>query len=142
MLCGLSHVPRNGLTRNPMLSGPPITQEETAAMFRAALDPFGKLGLTDEQAADLLNMPLRSYRRSKAESPGRFPRDGRPRLSYLMGIHKTLQIIFSAAQRGYAWMRASNATFAGASTLNVMLGGELSHIMRVRRYLDTARSGW
>lgn len=120
----------------------PITQEEAAAMFRAALNLFGKWGLTDEQAATLLDMPLRSYRRWKAEGPGRISRDGRARLSNLMGIHKALRIIFSEAQRGYAWMRASNAAFAGASALDVMLGGELTDIMRVRRYLDAARSGW
>ena len=45
------------------------------------------------------------------------------RLSNLMGIHKALRIIFSEAQRGYAWIKAGNAAFAGASALDVMLGG-------------------
>lgn len=120
----------------------PVTQQEAAAMFRAALNLFAKWELTDEQAATLLDMPVRSYRRWKAEGPGRSSRDGRARLSNLMGIHKALRIIFSEPQRGYAWLRTGNTAFAGASALDVMLGGELTDIMRVRRYLDAERGGW
>jgi hypothetical protein len=120
----------------------PITQDEAAAMFRAVLNLFGKWELTDEQAATLLDMPVRSYRRWKAEGPGRVSRDGRARLSNLMGIHKALRIIFSEGSRGYSWIRSANDAFAGASALDVMLGGELTDIMRVRRYLDTERGGW
>ncbi|MBX9898588.1 MAG: MbcA/ParS/Xre antitoxin family protein [Qipengyuania sp.] len=111
-------------------------------MFRAALNLFGKWELTDEQAATLLDMPVRTFRRWKAEGPGRISRDGRARLSNLMGIHKALKIVFSEPQRGYAWIRIGNAAFAGASALDVMLGGELTDIMRVRRYLDAERGGW
>ena len=120
----------------------PVTQDEAAAMFRAALNLFGKWELTDEQAATLLDMPVRTFRRWKAEGPGRISRDGRARLSNLMGIHKALRIIFSEPQRGYAWVRAGNSAFAGAGALDVMLGGELTDIMRVRRYLDAERGGW
>ena len=120
----------------------PVTQEEAAAMFRAAVNLFGNWQLTDEQAASLLDMPVRSYRRWKAEGPGRISRDGSARLSNLIGIHKALRIIFSDPQRGYAWIKAGNAAFAGSSALDVMLGGELTDIMRVRRYLDATRGGW
>src|SRR3546814_14334954 len=84
-------------------------------------------------------MPVRSYRRWKAEGPGRVSRDGAARLSNLMGIHKALRIVFSDAQRGYAWIKAGNSAFAGSSALDVMLGGELTDIMRVRRYLAAER---
>jgi uncharacterized protein (DUF2384 family) len=120
----------------------PITQEEAAAMFRAALNLFGKWDLTDDQAATLLDMPVRSYRRWKAEGPGRISRDGCARLSNLMGIHKALRIIFAEIQRAYGWIKAPNAAFDGSSALDVMLGGELTDIMRVRRYLDAERGGW
>ena len=122
--------------------GEPITQDEGAAMFRAARGLFGKWGVTDEQAAIVREMPVRSFRRWKAEGPGRISRDGCARLSNLMGIHKALRIIFSEPQRGYAWIRAVNSAFAGGSALDVMLGGELTDIMRVRRYLDAERGGW
>ncbi len=129
-------------TSGPTFRADPITQDEGAAMFRAALNLFEKWGLTDEQAATLLDMPLRTYRRWKAEGPGRLSRDGRARLSNLIGIHKALRIIFTEAARGYAWVKAANETFGGASALDIMLGGELTDLMRVRRYLDAERAGW
>jgi len=129
-------------TALPEFRPEPITQEEAAAMFRAVVNLFAKWKLTDEQAATLLDMPARTYARWKAGGPGRISRDGRARLSNLMGIHKALRIIFSEAARGYAWIRADNEAFGGPSALDVMLGGELTDIMRVRRYLDAERGGW
>jgi hypothetical protein len=120
----------------------PITDAEAAAMFRAAIRLFQYWGLTDDQAATLLDLPVRTYRRWKAGEQGRIDRDGKARLSNLMGIHKALRIIFSDAARGYRWIKAGNDAFAGRSALDIMLGGELTDLMRVRRYLDAERGGW
>jgi Protein of unknown function (DUF2384) len=120
----------------------PVTEAECAAMFRASVNLFRLWGLTDEQAATLLDLPVRTYRRWKAGDLGRIGRDGAARLSNLMGIHKALRIIFVEPQRAYAWIKASNAAFAGKSALDVMQGGELTDIMRVRRYLDAERGAW
>ena len=120
----------------------PVTDAEAGALFRAAVRLFGHWDLTDEQAATLLDMPVRSYRRWKAGEQGRIDRDGKARLSNLLGIHKALRIIFEDAARGYRWIKAPNDAFAGRSALEVMLGGELTDLMRVRRYLDAERGGW
>ena len=120
----------------------PITDPEAAAMFRAAINLFPLWSVTDEQAAILLDLPVRSYRRWKAGEIGRIDRDGKARLSNLMGIHKALRIIFHEPQRAYAWIQAPNAAFADQSALLVMLGGELTDLMRVRRYLDSERGAW
>jgi hypothetical protein len=111
-------------------------------MFRAVVNLFARWGLTDEQSATLLDMPLRSFRRWKTGEPGRLGRDGKARLSNLMGIHKALRIIFREPARGYAWIKAPNDAFGGRSALTVMLGGELTDLMRVRRYLDAERGAW
>jgi Protein of unknown function (DUF2384) len=120
----------------------PITDEEAAAMFRAALNLFGLWGVTDDQAATLLDLPRRTFARWKAGEVGRIGRDGKARLSNLMGIHKALRILFREAARGYAWIKAPNDAFGGRSALDVMLGGELTDLMRVRWYLDAERGGW
>jgi len=120
----------------------PITDDEAAAMFRAALNLFELWSLTDEQAAILLDLPVRTYRRWKAGELGRIDRDGKARLSNLMGIHKALRIIFREPQRGYAWIKAPNKIFGNLTALDVMLGGELTDLMRVRRYLDAERGAW
>jgi uncharacterized protein (DUF2384 family) len=120
----------------------PITDEEAAAMFRAVLNLFRLWDITDEEAATLLDLPARTYRRWKAGDPGRIDRDGKARLSNLMGIHKALRIIFREPQRGYAWIKAPNKAFGNRTALEVMLGGELTDLMRVRRYLDAERGAW
>ena len=119
-----------------------LSEEEGAAMFRAALNLFRHWGVNDEQASTLLDLSRRTFARWKAGESGRIGRDGRARLSNLMGIHKALRIIFRDPGRGYAWIQAPNAAFGGRSALDVMLGGELTDIMRVRRYLDAERGGW
>ena len=129
-------------TMPPAFRPDPISDAEGAAMFRAAISLFSKWDVTDEQSATLLDLPLRSYRRWKAGDLGRIDRDTKARLSNLMGIHKALRIVFREAARGYAWIRADNDAFGERSALDVMLGGELTDLMRVRRYLDAERSGW
>jgi hypothetical protein len=117
----------------------PISDEEGAAMFRAVLNLFRLWGLSDVQAAVLLDQQDRTFARWKTGTLGRFDRDLKARLSNLMGIHKALRIVFREAERGYRWISAPNEAFAGRSALNVMLGGELTDLMRVRRYLDAER---
>ncbi|TCZ65022.1 DUF2384 domain-containing protein [Roseicella aquatilis] len=130
-------------TAPPSFAPDPITDAEAAAMFRAALALFRHWDIGDEQASTLLDVPPRTLARWKADrAPGRLGRDGKARLSNLMGIHKALRIIFHEPQRGYDWVKAPNAAFGGRSALAVMLGGELTDLMRVRRYLDAERGGW
>ena len=119
-----------------------ITDDEGSAMFRAAVSLFAKWQITDEQAAILVDLPVRTYRRWKSGEQGRLGRDGKARLSNIMGIHKALRLIFNEAGRGYDWISAPNDAFVGRSALDVMLGGELTDLMRVRRYLDAERGGW
>ena len=129
-------------TDAPIFVPTPVTEEEAGAMLRAVLTLFGKWRLADEEAATLLDLPLRTYRRWKAGQPGRMNRDMRARLSNILGIHKALRIIFADPQRGYDWVSTDNAAFGGRSALDVMLGGELTDLMRVRRYLDAERGAW
>jgi hypothetical protein len=120
----------------------PITDEEAAAMFRASLNLFRLWGVNDDQAATILDLPRRTFARWKAGSVGRIGRDGKARLSNLLGVHKALKIVFREASRGYAWIKTPNEALSGASAPSVMLGGELTDLMRVHRYLDAERGGW
>jgi hypothetical protein len=129
-------------TDAPPFAPAPITDEEAAATFRAALNLFRHWQLTDAQAAMLLDLPPRTFARWKAGDVGRIDRDGKARLSNLMGIHKALRVVFSEPARGYAWIRQGNEAFGGRSALDVMLNGELTDLMRVRRYLDAERGAW
>ncbi len=123
-------------------TAPVISDAEGEAMARAVVNLFGKWELTDAQASVLLGgLSARTWARWKAGGIGRIPRDLKSRLSNMMGIHKALRIIFTEADRAYGWIKRPNDAFGGASALDVMLGGELTDIMRIRRYLDSVRDG-
>ena len=56
-----------------------------------------------------------------------------------MGIHKALRVLFSDNARAYRWVKAPNRAFGGKTALEVMLGGAITDLMRVRHYLDAER---
>lgn len=122
---------------------PQFSEAETQAMQRAFVNLAAQWGLTDEQAAILMgDVSVRTYRRWKVGDLGRAGIDVAARLSNLMGIHKALRLLFKEPARGYGWIKRPNEAFAGASALDVMLGGQITDIMRVRRYLDAMRGPW
>ena len=129
-------------TAPPEFRAEPITDEEGAAMLRAVLNLFGHWRMPDSEAAILLDIAPRTLARRKAGTAGSLSRDQKARLSNLIGIHKALRIIFQDPSRAYAWVRLPNAAFGGKTALQVMLGGELTDLMRIRRYLDAERGGW
>ncbi|MYB35354.1 MAG: DUF2384 domain-containing protein [Gammaproteobacteria bacterium] len=123
-------------------SVPVISDAEGGAMARAVVNLFNRWGLTDAQASILLGgLSVRTWARWKTGVVGRIPRDLKCRLSNLLGIHKALRIIFTDVDRSYGWVKRPNEAFGGLPALDVMLGGELTDIMRVRRYLDSVWGG-
>lgn len=129
-------------TTPPEFTSAPITDAEAAAMLRAAINLFKRWEISDAQASVLLDTAPRTYARWKSAAPPRFGRDLKARLSNLMGIHKALRIVLREPQRGYAWIKRSNTAFDGRTPLEVMLGGDLTDLMRIRRYLDAERGVW
>jgi hypothetical protein len=120
-----------------------FSPEESAAMQRAVLRLFQRWALKDDQAATLLgDLSTKTISRWRKGELGRVSRDLADRMSNLLGVHKALRIVYSDPQRGYDWIRRENSAFGGASALDVMLGGGLMDIVRVRRYLDSVRGGW
>ena len=71
------------------------------------------------------------------------PRDTLERLSNLLGIWKSLQILLPDTTAADAWLRQPNsaAPFGGRSALQRMLAGNVSDLNLVRRYLDGVRGG-
>lgn len=112
-------------------------------MLRAVLVLFDHWELKDEQAGILLGgISTRTYARWKQELPGQIGVDLSFRLSNLLGMHKALRILFRQPDRYYGWVHRSNEAFGGKSALDVMLGGQVTDLMRVLRYLDAQRSPW
>ena len=116
-----------------------ITDEEGEAMARAAVNLFRHWGITDAEACVLLGgVSKRTYARWKDGEIGRLTIDQKTRLSVLMGIHKALRILFTEKSRVYDWVKKPNRAFGGRSALEIMLGGYLTDLFRVRHYLDAS----
>jgi hypothetical protein len=129
------------VTAHPDL--PAITEAEAAALARTTVNLFRAWGLTDIEARVLLgDMAQRTWARWKSGDIGRIDRDLRARMAILMGIHKALRYLFSDPARGYAWVRKPNAAFGGHSALDVMMRGEMTDLIDLRRYLDAERGAW
>ena len=129
------------LTARPDI--PVITDEEATALARATVNLFRAWSLTDQEARVLLGeMAQRTWARWKAGDVGRIDRDLRARMAILMGIHKALRYLFADPARGYAWIRKPNDAFEGRSGLDLMLRGEITDLMDLRKYLDAERGAW
>ena len=116
------------------------------APIPVGLDVFTPLaeawGLSTDEQIRLLGSPPRStfFKWKKEGSP--LPRDTADRISNLLAIWKSLEILFTDPARSESWVRQPNDFFGGQSALDVMLeDGNFFDIARVRQYLDAQRGG-
>jgi len=114
---------------------------------RVALSFFFNLmehwGCSKEQQCTLLgSIGNTTYFKYKKLPNVRLPHDTLERISYLMGVHKALRILFSnQPERAYEWVHKANAAppFNGRSAMTYMLAGRVVDLADVRRYLDGVR---
>jgi hypothetical protein len=128
-------------------AAPPRTSPED--MAAAGLRAFGRIaeawGLTVDEQLRLLGQPPRSTYFAWRKQPDKaaVSRDTLERLSNILGIYKSLQILLPDAAAADAWVRQPNtaAPFSGGTALARMLAGNVSDLNLVRRYLDGVRGG-
>ena len=94
----------------------------------------------DSDAQVLLGRPSRTtfYAWKKGEG-GKLSHDTLERVSYLLGIYKALQLLFSNPDQADVWMKKPNAALGGQSALERALGGRVVDLAHVRQYLDFVR---
>jgi hypothetical protein len=116
-----------------------------AAGLRAFVRIAEAWGLSVDEQMRLLGQPPRStfFAWRKQPEKASLSRDTLERLSNLLGIYKSLQILLPDAAAADAWVRQPNsaAPFGGRSALQRMLAGNVSDLNLVRRYLDGVRGG-
>jgi uncharacterized protein (DUF2384 family) len=66
------------------------------------------------------------------------------RISCLLGIYKALHILFTRPGQADSWIRRPNSAvpFGGRPAADLLFGGRMLDLIRVRRYLDGARGAW
>jgi len=87
--------------------------------------------------------PESTFYKWKREREATLARDVLERISYVLGIYKSLQILLPDDARADAWIRRPNSatSFGGQSALERMLSGNVADLYVVREYLDAQR-GW
>lgn len=128
------------------LAAPVSAERMSAAGLRAFARIAQAWGLSVDEQLALLGQPPRStffaWRRHPEKAT--LPRDTLERLSCLLGIYKSLQILLPEPAAADAWVRQPNraAPFIGSGTaLARMLAGNVSDLHLVRSYLDGVRGG-
>jgi hypothetical protein len=118
----------------------------TASLGGAGLRAFVNMAeawnLSIADQLKLLGIESRStFFKWRRERDPRLPRDTLERLSYLLGIYKSLQILLPDPKAADEWVRRPNSAplFGGGTALERMLSGQVADLYVVREYLDAQR---
>jgi hypothetical protein len=120
----------------------PANRELAGPALRAFFNIAAAWDLDTAQQRTLLgNPPSSTFFKWKRELAGGLPRDVLERISYVLGIYKSLQILIPDETRADAWISTPNSAplFGGKSALERMLAGNVGDLYAVRQYLDAER---
>ncbi|MCW3783221.1 MbcA/ParS/Xre antitoxin family protein [Defluviimonas salinarum] len=125
--------------------GPGSAAAAGANGIPAAMEAFSRLsdmwGLSTDEQITLLGSPGRSTFFKWRKSGGNLPNDTIERISHLLSIYKALQILLPNPNAADSWVKKENKFFDGQSALDVMLGGQVADIYKVREYVNAQRGG-
>lgn len=120
-----------------------FTNADRQVMALVAIRLFEKWGVADEHARAILGgLDDATYRRWKVRQYGKIPKLIEPRLTALMGVHWGLRLMFSDPQRGYTWMSRPNALFNDLSPRQLIAGGDIDALIRLKNYLIAQTQPW
>jgi hypothetical protein len=124
----------------------PVPAPVAAGTGGAGLRAFANIAeawkLSVAEQLTLLGIASRStFFKWRRERNPKLPRDTIERLSYLLGIYKSLQILLPDPKAADEWVRKPNdaAPFGGRPALARMLSGQVADLYVVREYLDAQR---
>lgn len=116
--------------------------------LRSFLAISDRYGLKTKDRIALLGEPSPStyhewVKKAKAGTAISLPLDTLTRISGVLGIHKSLTILFVIEAEGMTWLKGPHQglVFGGQAPIDMMVEGGLDGILTVRRYLDAWRGG-
>lgn len=136
------------------MSGAPVAQvrpdpEARRRLSGPALRTFFNIaaawGLSVAEQRALLGWPASStFHKYKSGDHGTLSYDTLVRISLVIGIYSSLQVLYPEAALADAWVRMPNShpVFGGRPALTLMVDGGIDGLHRVRRLLDARRGGW
>lgn len=132
------------LRKMPDLGDAATRRRLSPAAIEAFLKIMGLWEVKNEQAMALLGgISNGKFHDLKKTRKGSLTQDELTRISYLIGIFKALNILFSR-KLANQWIRLANANpmFKGSSPLEVMVRTGMPGMMETRRLLDSRRGGF
>lgn len=113
--------------------------DENATAWKALKNLTQRFNFDNEEALVLMgDMPLSSYYKGINKHEGRLSRDDKTRISLLLGIYKSLRILFIDSEQAMSWINRPNSLppFNGVTPKAYILEGSLMRLAEVRRFLD------
>lgn len=97
----------------------------------------------DEQIILLGTKRATFYKWKSSPEEASLSRDTLERISYILGIYKSLQILFQDKALADSWIRRVNQSihFYGKAPIERMLSGNVADLYFMREYLDGQRGG-
>lgn len=126
--------PSGGRIDLERLSGPAI---------RAFLNLAEAWQLSIHEQRSLLGGVSRStFMRWKSERDAKLSLDQLERVSHLLGIYKSLQVLLPSTANQWVRLPNEHPIFGGRPALTLLLEGGITALHRVRLHLDAQRGGW
>lgn len=104
-------------------------------VWNSLINLVNRFDFTETEARILMgDMPRSTYTTRKAK----LNRDQKERVSYLLGIYKSLRILFDDGEQARTWINRHNTLppFNGITPKEYMLEGGIVRLADVRRFLD------
>jgi hypothetical protein len=104
-------------------------------VWKSLINLVSRFDFKETEARILMgNMPRSTYTSHRAK----LDRDQRERVSYLLGIYKSLRILFDDGEQARTWINRKNSLppFNGLTPKEYMLEGSMVRLSDVRRFLD------
>ena len=133
---------RAAAVETPPRPDPGTRRRLSGPALRAFFGIAAAWGLSVTEQRALLGWPAAStYHKYKSGDHGALPFDTLTRLSLVLGIYKSLQVLYPEPAFADAWVRMPNAhpLFGGRRAIDVMVDGGIDALYRVRRLLDGRR---
>ncbi len=120
-----------------------LTTDQVARAMAGAFRALELWGVGAKEAQAILGFPAeRTYYAWKTGQVGAVPHDTIRRLSYVLGIYKSLQLVYSEAALADTWLKRANLAFGGQTPLERMAAGDVTDLAAVHAYLDAYRGAW
>ena len=124
---------------------PTVRRRMSGPAIRTFFNVAAAWQLSTEEQRALLGWPAEStFFKYKADRVSTLPYDMLMRISLVLGIFKSLHILYPEPELADRWVRLpnSNPMFGGKPALVLMTEGGMDGLYQVRRLLDGRRGGW